>query len=178
MSLLWSVESLSELWFLFCILEGFFLLWAQVTGWLLWVGCDWSFLITTLASQTPTLRSQFSSSPALNTGSRLQLEAGMQMCSSFDDVFLVKGCSWAVCEWMLLVFQNSMIPSGLSWEDLLHPLYQKYKNHITWGDQDLLNIIFHYNPGTVLFTEIFISYTIITLKTQRDVPKERVYGAL
>ncbi|KAM4588105.1 glucoside xylosyltransferase 2 [Odontesthes bonariensis] len=44
------------------------------------------------------------------------------------------------------LFKNSMIPSGLSWEDLLHPLYQKYKNHITWGDQDLLNIIFHYNP--------------------------------
>lgn len=44
------------------------------------------------------------------------------------------------------MFKNSMIPSGLSWEDILHPLYQKYKNHITWGDQDLLNIIFHYNP--------------------------------
>ncbi|KAF3855810.1 hypothetical protein F7725_016533, partial [Dissostichus mawsoni] len=44
------------------------------------------------------------------------------------------------------LFKNSMIPSGLSWEDILHPLYQKYKNHITWGDQDLLNIIFHYNP--------------------------------
>ncbi|XP_008318674.1 glucoside xylosyltransferase 2 isoform X2 [Cynoglossus semilaevis] len=44
------------------------------------------------------------------------------------------------------LFKNSMISSGLMWEDLLHPLYQKYKNHITWGDQDLLNIIFHYNP--------------------------------
>ncbi|CAL1608890.1 unnamed protein product [Knipowitschia caucasica] len=44
------------------------------------------------------------------------------------------------------MFKNSMIPGGLSWEDLLNPLYQKYKNHITWGDQDLLNIIFHYNP--------------------------------
>ncbi|XP_030633612.1 glucoside xylosyltransferase 2 [Chanos chanos] len=44
------------------------------------------------------------------------------------------------------LFKNSMIAAGLSWEDLLHPLYQKYKNHITWGDQDLLNIIFHYNP--------------------------------
>ncbi|XP_076870198.1 glucoside xylosyltransferase 2 [Brachyhypopomus gauderio] len=44
------------------------------------------------------------------------------------------------------LFKNSMIASGLSWKDLLHPLYQKYKNHITWGDQDLLNIIFHYNP--------------------------------
>lgn len=47
-----------------------------------------------------------------------------------------------------------MIPSGLSWEDLLHPLYQKYKNHITWGDQDLLNIIFHYNPGTRVFLQV------------------------
>ncbi|XP_023649677.1 glucoside xylosyltransferase 2 isoform X1 [Paramormyrops kingsleyae] len=44
------------------------------------------------------------------------------------------------------LFRNSMMSGGLSWEDLLHPLYQKYKNHITWGDQDLLNIIFHYNP--------------------------------
>ncbi|XP_069570577.1 glucoside xylosyltransferase 2 [Brachyistius frenatus] len=44
------------------------------------------------------------------------------------------------------VFKNSMIPTHLSWEDLLYPLYQKYKNHITWGDQDLLNIIFHDNP--------------------------------
>ncbi|KAM9800045.1 glucoside xylosyltransferase 2 isoform X1 [Syngnathus typhle] len=44
------------------------------------------------------------------------------------------------------LFKNGMIATGLSWEELLHPLYQKYKNHITWGDQDLLNIIFHYNP--------------------------------
>ncbi|XP_062319681.1 glucoside xylosyltransferase 2 isoform X2 [Osmerus eperlanus] len=47
------------------------------------------------------------------------------------------------------LFENSMIPGGLSWENLLHPLYQKYKNHITWGDQDLLNIIFHYNPECI-----------------------------
>ncbi|XP_028825034.1 glucoside xylosyltransferase 2 isoform X2 [Denticeps clupeoides] len=47
------------------------------------------------------------------------------------------------------LFKNSMIATGLSWEDLLHPLYQKYKNHITWGDQDLLNIIFHYNPESL-----------------------------
>lgn len=56
---------------------------------------------------------------------------------------------------LLLALQNSMILSGLSWEDLLHPLYQKYKNHITWGDQDLLNIIFHYNPGAVPFLLVF-----------------------
>ncbi|XP_067855009.1 glucoside xylosyltransferase 2 [Heptranchias perlo] len=44
------------------------------------------------------------------------------------------------------LFKNSMIPTGLRWEELLYPLYHKYKNYITWGDQDLLNIIFHYNP--------------------------------
>lgn len=45
------------------------------------------------------------------------------------------------------LFQNSLIPTGLAWEDMLLPLYQKYKNAITWGDQDLLNIIFYFNPG-------------------------------
>ncbi|KAM7170241.1 glucoside xylosyltransferase 2 isoform 3-T3 [Macrochelys suwanniensis] len=43
-------------------------------------------------------------------------------------------------------FKNSMIPTGLMWEEMLYPLYQKYKNYITWGDQDLLNIIFYFNP--------------------------------
>ncbi|XP_061474593.1 glucoside xylosyltransferase 2 isoform X2 [Rhineura floridana] len=43
-------------------------------------------------------------------------------------------------------FKNSMIPTGLTWEEMLYPLYQKYKNYITWGDQDLLNIIFYFNP--------------------------------
>ncbi|XP_064155750.1 glucoside xylosyltransferase 2-like isoform X1 [Anguilla rostrata] len=44
------------------------------------------------------------------------------------------------------LFKSSLIPTGLSWEDLLQPLYEKYKDLIAWGDQDLLNIIFHYNP--------------------------------
>ncbi|XP_048348112.1 glucoside xylosyltransferase 2 [Sphaerodactylus townsendi] len=43
-------------------------------------------------------------------------------------------------------FKNSVIPTGLTWEEMLYPLYQKYKNYITWGDQDLLNIIFSFNP--------------------------------
>lgn len=72
----------------------------------------------------------------------------------------------AASETLLLVLQNSMIPSGLSWEDLLHPLYQKYKNHITWGDQDLLNIIFHYNPGTVPFCRCI--HAVHTEKTKRS----------
>lgn len=65
---------------------------------------------------------------------------------------------------LILVFQNSMIPTGLSWEDLLHPLYQKYKNHITWGDQDLLNIIFHYNPGTSSFFKCVCVFVCIHKK--------------
>nr|XP_057944536.1 glucoside xylosyltransferase 2-like [Doryrhamphus excisus] len=47
------------------------------------------------------------------------------------------------------LFKNSLIAGGLSWENLLYPLYQKYKIYIPWGDQDLLNIIFHYNPECV-----------------------------
>lgn len=41
-----------------------------------------------------------------------------------------------------------MTSVGLRWEELLMPLLQKYRLNITWGDQDLLNIIFHHNPGT------------------------------
>lgn len=52
------------------------------------------------------------------------------------------------------LFQNSMIPAGLAWEDMLYPLYQKYKNAITWGDQDLLNIIFYFNPGRWFFQNV------------------------
>ncbi|XP_076863298.1 glucoside xylosyltransferase 1 isoform X2 [Brachyhypopomus gauderio] len=43
-------------------------------------------------------------------------------------------------------FKNDMTSVRLRWEDLLMPLLQKYKLNITWGDQDLLNIIFHHNP--------------------------------
>ncbi|KAM6895911.1 glucoside xylosyltransferase 1-like [Xenentodon cancila] len=47
-------------------------------------------------------------------------------------------------------FKNDMTSVGLRWEELLMPLLQKYKLNITWGDQDLLNIIFHYNPEFLL----------------------------
>ncbi|XP_060535447.1 glucoside xylosyltransferase 2 [Cylas formicarius] len=32
------------------------------------------------------------------------------------------------------------------WEEYVVPIYKKYKLHITWGDQDIINIIFHYHP--------------------------------
>ncbi|XP_040031428.1 glucoside xylosyltransferase 1 [Gasterosteus aculeatus] len=47
-------------------------------------------------------------------------------------------------------FKNDMTGVGLRWEELLMPLLQKYKLNITWGDQDLLNIIFHHNPECLL----------------------------
>ncbi|XP_076010095.1 glucoside xylosyltransferase 1-like isoform X2 [Genypterus blacodes] len=47
-------------------------------------------------------------------------------------------------------FKNDMTSVGLRWEELLMPLLQKYKLNITWGDQDLLNIIFHHNPEHLL----------------------------
>ncbi|XP_037538950.1 glucoside xylosyltransferase 1 [Nematolebias whitei] len=46
-------------------------------------------------------------------------------------------------------FQNSMAAFPLKWEEMLMPLLQKYKLNITWGDQDLLNIIFYHNPESL-----------------------------
>lgn len=33
------------------------------------------------------------------------------------------------------------------WEKYLAPIYKEFKLKITWGDQDIINIIFHYHPG-------------------------------
>ncbi|KAM4618575.1 glucoside xylosyltransferase 1 [Polymixia lowei] len=46
-------------------------------------------------------------------------------------------------------FKNDMTTVPLQWEEMLMPLLQKYKLNITWGDQDLLNIIFHHNPESL-----------------------------
>uniref|UniRef100_A0AAV2L252 Glucoside xylosyltransferase 1 n=1 Tax=Knipowitschia caucasica TaxID=637954 RepID=A0AAV2L252_KNICA len=46
-------------------------------------------------------------------------------------------------------FKNDMTTVPLRWEEMLLPLLQKYKLNITWGDQDLLNIIFHHNPESL-----------------------------
>ncbi|XP_067291860.1 glucoside xylosyltransferase 1 isoform X2 [Pseudorasbora parva] len=48
------------------------------------------------------------------------------------------------------LFRNDVSAMDLKWADLLMPLLQKYKLNITWGDQDLLNIIFHHNPESLL----------------------------
>lgn len=36
------------------------------------------------------------------------------------------------------------------WEKYLAPIYKEFKLKITWGDQDIINIIFHYHPGNSL----------------------------
>ncbi|XP_068595482.1 glucoside xylosyltransferase 1-like [Brachionichthys hirsutus] len=46
-------------------------------------------------------------------------------------------------------FKNDMAAVTLRWEEILMPLLRKYKLNITWGDQDLLNIIFHHNPESL-----------------------------
>lgn len=33
------------------------------------------------------------------------------------------------------------------WVEYVIPIYKKYKLKITWGDQDIINIIFHFHPG-------------------------------
>ncbi|XP_058502134.1 glucoside xylosyltransferase 1-like isoform X2 [Solea solea] len=47
------------------------------------------------------------------------------------------------------LFKNDLTTVALHWEQILMPLLQKYKLNITWGDQDLLNIIFHHNPESL-----------------------------
>lgn len=35
-----------------------------------------------------------------------------------------------------------------NWEDRILPIHRQYKSQITWGDQDLINILFYYHPGS------------------------------
>ncbi|XP_075456197.1 glucoside xylosyltransferase 1 isoform X3 [Ascaphus truei] len=46
-------------------------------------------------------------------------------------------------------FKNDMTTARLHWGDILMPLLKKYKLNITWGDQDLLNIVFSHNPESL-----------------------------
>lgn len=62
-----------------------------------------------------------------------------------------------------------MTAAGLRWEEILLPLLQKYKLNITWGDQDLLNIIFHHNPGLCCHIHIVIPF-IYSKNVKRNKP--------
>lgn len=37
-----------------------------------------------------------------------------------------------------------------AWSEYVVPVYARYRLRITWGDQDIINIIFHHHPGRVL----------------------------
>jgi UDP-xylose:glucoside alpha-1,3-xylosyltransferase len=43
------------------------------------------------------------------------------------------------------------------------PLFNEYKYNITWGDQCLLNILFHYHPGKYCYFAKFKLYLLISL---------------
>ncbi|XP_077373458.1 glucoside xylosyltransferase 1 isoform X2 [Festucalex cinctus] len=47
------------------------------------------------------------------------------------------------------LFKNDITTVALKWSEMLMPLLQKYKLKMPWGDQDLLNIIFHHNPESL-----------------------------
>lgn len=37
------------------------------------------------------------------------------------------------------------------WEEHVLPIHKEYKLRITWGDQDIINILFYYYPGIFTF---------------------------
>lgn len=48
------------------------------------------------------------------------------------------------------------------WVEYVIPIYKRYKLKITWGDQDIINIIFHYHPGILMVIHgFFLSNCII-----------------
>ena len=38
----------------------------------------------------------------------------------------------------------------VNWVDKMEKYYEEYKMRITWGDQDLVNVFFHFHPGGYL----------------------------
>lgn len=65
--------------------------------------------------------------------------------SIVNNTFVLKGVNSGV------MLMNLTRMRAFQWESHLAPIYEKYKQKITWGDQDILNILFHYHPGNWLF---------------------------
>lgn len=55
---------------------------------------------------------------------------------------------------------------AFSWTSYVVPIYKEYKLKITWGDQDIINIIFHFHPGNYLFTDMIIGYVFLRQEPQ------------
>lgn len=52
------------------------------------------------------------------------------------------------------------------WISRLAPVLEKYRLYLTWGDQDIINIIFHDHPGNsvmilLVYKNIIVSYFIL-----------------
>ena len=43
----------------------------------------------------------------------------------------------------------------INWNKDVYPIYKKYRYDITWGDQDILNIMFHFKPGKLFLMFFF-----------------------
>lgn len=44
------------------------------------------------------------------------------------------------------------------WTEYMGPILNKFELNLTWGDQDIINIIFHYHPGTYIRCSVIISF--------------------
>jgi len=60
------------------------------------------------------------------------------------------------------------------WIEKLEPTLIKYKNKIVWGDQDIINILFHYNTGmSPIFNRLLF---VINYKTNIYIDKLYLFG--
>jgi UDP-xylose:glucoside alpha-1,3-xylosyltransferase len=39
----------------------------------------------------------------------------------------------------------------LQWEETILSIYKEYKLQLVWGDQDILNVLFHFHSGNLIF---------------------------
>ena len=53
----------------------------------------------------------------------------------------------------------------VNWVDKMVEYYKEYHLRITWGDQDLVNIYFHFSPGRNLFWYLMSINILIHVKT-------------
>jgi len=58
---------------------------------------------------------------------------------------------------------------AFSWTDYVVPIYKEYKLKITWGDQDIINIIFHFHPGNFMHSSEVLQ-AILDLGYQFNLP--------
>ncbi|XP_053675771.1 glucoside xylosyltransferase 1 isoform X2 [Anopheles nili] len=44
------------------------------------------------------------------------------------------------------------------WEEHILPIYREYRLQLVWGDQDILNVLFHYNPDRLFVFPCYWNY--------------------